>query len=803
MTETSVRTIPELNQQIDQLLDTDILNKRGSYPADQFLSQFADQGRQLAEAFCHFGDRHFALLGKEAEATPPVEVQRAFFVTYHWSGRAKAFLILWRDILFELQKGQILLEQGATTAENLDWLCVEAKQTLRDAAAELGLYLDARMQRARRTKTGMDKHLQKLRLQQNPWPVYREQLKALAEQLQRLVEQYQQLSKTGDTFRRLQEGLEDALAACRSEIDDHRRLARNTATNIENNADAKASRIAGQLEEIEAEIQLPQHITAFTDLAEQTIAGLSEKQQVPVATEGGLIRYKDINFRRSSRQWLDAEILPLLYEVWELTELDTNGLKMALLNIRNRSLLLASEQKDGKVAEFDRKDLVQPLQAFVRKSATTETEVQRLQDLAVERLQNDFQLSHVYQPTESFLPVPLQSTINKLRTNRNVIVTAVSDWWTKQSKAFRALQKTVEIEESLSISEKVVRYLQRRNWETTNTHYNSLFLTKGYIGESFWVGRTDELNHLQQLIHDWENGFRGAVALTGQRLSGRSLLGEVVANRFFPQRTIRLQPQSSITVNGRRLATTYDLDEALAFIRKNTLNKPHLVWIDDLELWRDPNVPLGKNINALRRFIDDYSNQLFFLIAMGNSLRHHLERFCNIGKVFQAEINLDRMPLHDVREAIMIRHGATHKELLDNKSREVNPQLFQQMTAKVHKAAHGNIGEALNMWAFSTHAVDEFRVIHDLKNQYELPDFVNPDNALLLTAIILSKKSNEYRLRKLFGPAFSEKYRGVLQRLISIGLLRREADGWLEVTESAANDLGRLLEKKQYLKFQR
>jgi hypothetical protein len=125
------------------------------------------------------------------------------------------------------------------------------------------------------------------------------------------------------------------------------------------------------------------------------------------------------------------------------------------------------------------------------------------------------------------------------------------------------------------------------------------------------------------------------------------------------------------------------------------------------------------------------------------------------------------------------------------------------MTAKVHKAAHANIGEALNIWAFSTHAIDEDRVMHHLKTLYELPDVISQESALLLSSVIMAKKTNEYRLRKLFGPAFSEKYRGVLQRLISIGLLRRAADGWLEVTESAANDLGRMLEKKNYLKFHR
>ncbi|PHN05891.1 ATP-binding protein [Flavilitoribacter nigricans] len=802
MTEISQENRKDIAPQLDEVLQNGIPEWQIDAADAAFLEQMARQGHQIVEAFVRFGN-HYYELWEQKKAPSITARQQAFFATYFWPEGAKGFLILWRDVLFELQKAFILHQVRAIPKEEVIELYEASQDTVRQAASELSGLLDKRLQDARKQKGGVEKILRELKLQQNPWPVYRDQLQEILSQLDQLVDSFRELSETAEAFQVIREALFETVAACQEELVQHRKIAQQAIDSILHNGEVKPGKIANQLEEKEADIQLANHLSEFSAIAEKKLASLQEKIQVPVDTEGGLILYKEINFQRSTRQWMDSEVLPLLYEIWEITELNTNGLKMSLLNIRNRALLLASDGAESKNIEFDRKDLVYPMQSFIRKSDATEQDMLRLKEMVQARMKDSFSLSRIYHHSDSFLPVPLQSTINKLRVNQNALVSRLQEWTVNQSKAFSRFRKTVEIEESLSVSEKVVRYLQSRNWETTNTHYNSLFLTKGYIGESFWVGRQDELNHLERLIQDWRNGYRGAVALTGQRLSGKSLMGELVSNRYFPQRTIRLAPQSSITVQGRRMSTTYDLEEALSFIRKHTLNTPYLIWIDDLELWRDHNISLGKNVSALRRYIDDYGNHLFFLVAMGNSLRHQLERFFDIMKVFQAEINLDRMPLQDVRDAIMIRHGATHKELLDSKEREVHPQQFQQMTAKVHKAANGNIGEALNIWAFSTHAIDEDRVMHHLKNLYELPDVISQESALLLSSVVLAKKTNEYRLRKLFGPAFSDKYRGVLQRLISIGLLRRAADGWLEITESAANDLGRILEKKNYLKFHR
>jgi len=356
----------------------------------------------------------------------------------------------------------------------------------------------------------------------------------------------------------------------------------------------------------------------------------------------------------------------------------------------------------------------------------------------------------------------------------------------------------------LSDAEKIVRLIQSRVGDESNSNYASIFLTKGFIGESFAVGREQELAHAKDLVNNWKDGFRGAVVITGERFSGKTILGELIANQFFDNNTIRLAPNTLIKLNGRRMTTGFDLEPVLAFIKKyTTVKEPPLIWIDDLELWWDKDLPLSQNVRTLRKFIDNNANRLFFLVSMSNWLNTHLNLFHETSKVFQAEINVDKMSLEEIREAIMIRHGATHKKLINAEGEALTPNEFKRLIDKIYRIAGGNIGEALNRWSCATARGDEEHVRHIGGVNFGLPDFLNPDAAILLSAIMIEKRTNEYRLRRIFGPAFTEKYAPILQRLIGIGLLRRQLDGWLEINEVLVNELGHLLEDKGYLKYHR
>jgi hypothetical protein len=471
------------------------------------------------------------------------------------------------------------------------------------------------------------------------------------------------------------------------------------------------------------------------------------------------------------------------------------------MNSRNRALLLAAESKEGRPPDFEQTDLSQPLQLHLPNTENAGSSIANLMNLAERRLKKDFHLTRFYDTGREFLPLPLQSTLNQLRLNQNRVLTKARNWLLRQTVALRRFQRSVAEEQALSLSEKIVRYINSREGDPKNSHYTAIFETRGYIGDAFAVGRREELRHAGRVIEQWRKGFRGAVAITGQRLSGKSFFGELLLQRFFPDTGIRLSPGATLRVQGRKMEATYDLQQALDFVRKYSFNIRPMIWIDDLELWWEPGRPLFRNVRALAKFIDTYADDIFLAVALNNATKAHLQYFLDIDSVFQAQISMDRMPVQDIRDAIAVRHGATHQQLIDEEEKEMTPQQFAKNVNLVYKASRGNIGEALMRWSSAIHYVDEERVRADFSERQTLPDFLRADSAMLLSSIMMQKRSNEYRLRKLFGPAFASKYRSLVQRLISTGILRRQVDGWLEINELVVNDLGYLLERKQHIKY--
>ena len=719
------------------------------------------------------------------------------WINFEWSNLAKDFLILWRDILFQQQKGQIIRIDRLTAAAALRDLNIQSQETLEKAINDFKGDVERGLNVLK--KKGLKK-VKQWQLQQNPWPVYKKQLMGMAAQCLELQKDYRILLNVAANFNEIEDLVRLTETFCREEVANVQHLAKTTIQEVEKERIPKLNQIVKHLEELEAGISLPNHFNSFTDALEHRINALAVRKDVPVKVNAGMVELKELTFKRSTKQWLDAEILPLLYEVWELTENTHNGLKMALINIKNRAILLDADEKEGKKINLNNEIICQPLYIFSKKAVEAAESLENLKAVIHDRLVYVFNVSAIYDANTAFLPVPLQeATLNQFKKRQN----RVGDWVNKQWNRLQYIRASVAEEDALSDSEKIVRLIQSRIGEHKNSNYASIFLTKGFIGESFAVGRQRELVHAKTLIDNWKAGFRGAAVITGERFSGKTILGELIANQFFHNNTIRLSPSTLIKLNGRRITSNFDLEPALAFIKKNSSKAPILIWIDDLELWWDKDLPLSQNVRTLRKFIDNNPSHFFFLVAMSNWLNSHLNLFHETSKVFQAEINVDKMSLEEIREAIMIRHGATHKKLLDAEEENISGNGFRKLIDKIYRQSDGNIGEALNRWSFATIGVDEDHVRHNKATNYGLPDFLNPDNAILLAAIMMEKRTNEYRLRRLFGPVFTEKYAPILQRLISVGLLKRQLDGWFEINEVLVNELGHLLEAKGYLKYHR
>ncbi|MGH1437948.1 MAG: hypothetical protein ACRBG0_26155 [Lewinella sp.] len=752
-------------------------------------------GQQLCQALITLGDQRAQVFSSPKEEKSPIQLQDYLFF-YRWLAAGKSFLLLWRNTTFEHLHAQMLSLDAEIKAESWQRWQHASNQNLTDAATELKNLLpelDAEYAAAPKMATKM---VDTWKHQALPWPVYREQIGTITTQIRDIAAKQDLLGQNSNALQKIRKIILDDIHAIVAEIDQLKEIAQEANTYIEENASEARTRIPMYLENQESQISQQKLGKRFNLALEKGLEALAGETLVPVAISGAALQVKEINFRRYISRWLDSETLPLLYEVWELTTNIRNNLKMALINIRNRAILLNSESPErGMISE----DLCQPLQSFLIQTTDREKELQKLHELIHSRLDENFKLSNVFNESNFFLEVPLQSTINQFRDNQNQLLLNLTRWWRNQRKRIRRWLTSVQAEDALSVSEKVVRYIENHAPPANNQAYTSIFLTKGYIGESFWVGRKAELQRIATLVKHWRKGYRGAVLLRGDRFSGKSLFGDLVSNRYFPNETIRLLPNSFISLQGRTFETTFDLDAALEFISKYRFEQPPLIWLDDLELWHDPACTIHQNTKALLRHMDHHAGSIFYMVAAANPLCDYLENNHELNRHFQATLQLDVMSQEEVQQAILIRHGATHKSLVTKEGETLEPSAFQLAVSRVYRASGGNIGEALNLWAYHTQRRNEEQVYQMEANFFQLPNFIEADQALLLRTLLLEKRTTEYRLRKRFGPAFSPRYAEALLRLLGVGILTRHLDGWLEINEAAANSVIRQLKNKQYL----
>lgn len=769
-----------------------------------YLKELSQSGEKISEQIVEIGE-HSAEAISSIPKELTLEIHHHYVVSFLWMGQAKSFLILWRDICFEQHKAYFLSLEGRVKRAELKQLREDSQEVVLKAAAELHSRLQEKTDTTLPELGAGKRQIDKWSLQKNPWPVYKEQLSELQGQHKDISEQFEQLREAHQVFKRITKLVKKTLQTYEEEaggIEDTFEATKIFITNTLKESDsARPTKIVNYVDSVEVAVRPKEHSTLFNEELETLLKQLHQKQNVPVHIQDGWIQFREIPFQRSAQQWLESQVVPLLYEIWEQTEFLQVEQKKSLVNIRNRAALLANEFKENKEPEIKGINFLQALEVFKNRLEEFKEELDQLKKLADDRLNQEFRVGNVFSIEQEFLPLSIQYTLNTFKIGQEKFLGVVQEWFERQVDRVRKLRRKVEEEDILSVSEKVVRYLQSRQIHPDNHHYSSIFLTKGYVGESFWVGREEKLEHMSSLIENWRNGFRGAVLLTGNRLSGKSFLGDLVSNHHFPENTLKIKPEQTLEVEGRILNLSFDLGEALEFIKKYNLQNRPLIWIDDLETWCSPTLSLSQNISALLEMVDSYSHRMFFMVSMTSWAKARMSQFHPIDEVFQAEISLDQMAPNEIGEAILIRHGATHDTLIDEQGEEIPPQKLRRIIKRISSTAEDNIGDALNIWAASIEKVEADKVKFNFRSTHGLPAFQRTDSLLILATVMVEKQTNEYRLSKLFGPVFQNHYSHVLQRLINIGLIVRRSDGMLQISELAVNDLAQILIQKNYVKL--
>ncbi|MEM6396370.1 MAG: hypothetical protein AAF741_08490 [Bacteroidota bacterium] len=752
---------------------------------------------------------HFLLMGNSAEQVYQDQDSGYLeeYLLFEWAGRARDYQRLWRDAMVESRKARVLHRIGQVDQGALKEL---HDKTLGRLGEVLDLWRKTISSDLQLTEKEQKNELYIWSKENIPWPTYRGQIKELTKQCGLLAEDYDKLEKISDRLEHLRtlltteaEGRLESLRYQQSEVAKLVQL----IDEEEKAEKPSAKRIMRSIAEVESKLPSP---TFEIDMQQSMLANVQElpaQTRIYIGTRNSRLLYKEVNFRTAVPSWIEGEVLPILYEIWEEGDLSKSQLQLALANIRNRLSVLdqiAQEpsEVDGEGVERLPADLEAPLVNYLDKTIEVEKSVEEYVNPLCALVNRELKLARIYDQDGKFLPKTTNAGFRQIEGAKSAVSGRFYNWFTQARHQLSTFIDRAVQEDKLSRSEKVVRAVQSRRLQLTYPAYANIFITRGYVGESFFTGRDAEIARMGQLVADWNKGYRGAVLLTGKRQSGKSLFGELITNRYFPTNVIRLSPGMPLMVNGRSFQTTYELRDALEFIKKHTISQRPAVWMDDLELWHDRDHPLGVNVAALEQFIDAEGMRMFFLVGCGNAAYYRLNATLNLARTFQARINLGRLALPDLVKAVFIRHGATHENLRDESGELLSEREFRKLVSSVYKTADGNVGDALRAWANSIYSHPDGGVVARLTPVYPMPGPIDKDSGLLLGTLMRLRRADEYDLRRVFGPSFPVRFRDAIRRLQGVGLLHRRENGELEITPCIVNEVGRLLHRQKYIHYE-
>ena len=723
-----------------------------------------------------------------------------FIILHQWMEEAKNFMILWRDVLLEGTKAYHYQQDNTVDYISIKKMQDQSKAVLNNSISALQQVYPSVIASLGNDPDTVKNQVQKWEKQINPWTAYSLQIKAITEQCRSISNLSNQLGRSNGSYKTIRRILKSYLDKRKSNMKEISQCAMTALSTINDiNSEEGSINISQRVLKIEGvhkrlnELFVDMH---HLEQIEKILEEMTDTVEVPVNGNNGKLNVKKLSLKKSTQQWLESEIYMILYEVEEVEDQLKNKLKMILVNIQNHLTLLKNESTETKGTL-----LRQAIEKFENEYKRIATKHNKLIDSASDNLDNQFHISRIFNNDILFLPLSVQPSLGNIDLDGNKLRNKVSKWLKDSFSFYTEFREKADVERKLSSSEKLVRYIDSRQFAENNRQYINIFLVKGYIGESFVIGRRDELDHFRNVYNNWCKGYRGSILITGQRFSGKSLFAEYANIKVLDGKTIQLKPNMEYEINGRIFTATYDLKRTLGNITKHSHDTKPAVFIDDIELWYNKEVALSRNIRELTKIIDKYSSKIFFVMTMSNCLRHKMNSVYGLDRVFQTTINLDRMSLDEIRQVVSIRQGATHKNLLNAEERKITQEEFNKITNNLHHNVDGNVGDALSKWAAATRYHDVNSVILTDSPVFSIPDIEHKDTLLLLETIIMSRKTNEYYLNKYFGESFKRTYSTLLQRLINVGLVTRNVDNLIQVNPKVVNDVGRLLERKHYLTF--
>lgn len=363
-------------------------------------------------------------------------------------------------------------------------------------------------------------------------------------------------------------------------------------------------------------------------------------------------------------------------------------------------------------------------------------------------------------------------------------------------------ERNAVLHQPTQVSERLARLVRHSNptMDVSSAlpfYYRQLFAGQSSINESFWAGRTAQLEAAVRARKQFAARQPGCVIIEGARLSGKTaLMQKMVSDVFDKQKVLRVLPVSggssevSTFEGSLRKAMGSDPTSGDASLETllSTLPVGTVVMIDDLQLWWHRGKGGTTLLERLVREVRNHQGRLLFVL----SAEAHALKLMNLSVPLSGQalchISCDALSSRQLEQAIMSRHGSTSLAFVWKGRPEHRLTAVQraQLFTRSFDESGGRIGTALRTWLASIERVrgETLELRTPARRDWEVVDELPPEQIALLVQLLIHKQLSFERLEKVTELPGSQ-LRQQLEPLLKSGMIVESQRRVLEVDAGA------------------
>ncbi len=290
--------------------------------------------------------------------------------------------------------------------------------------------------------------------------------------------------------------------------------------------------------------------------------------------------------------------------------------------------------------------------------------------------------------------------------------------------------------------------------------YRRLFKIEALKDTEFFVGRTQELEQVNEAFNNWTQGRYAATAVLGEQWSGLTSFMNLATNEVkFNCQINRISPSHNISRESQLVEMFQELlgKEELTNLQQieDHLNQApkRVIIIEDLQNLYLRSVSGFVALRALFELINNTHQQVFWMVTANIYTWQYLSRTINIKDFFSYQIELQEFSEQQIVDIILKRNRisgftvhfladeqkSTQKKLSKMDEEEQQAYLQKEFFTSLNSFAKSNVSMALLFWLMSTREVDENVITI---NTFKKPDFsfltaLSADKVYILQALVL------------------------------------------------------------------